>query len=763
MKSLHEKHPAHPEPVKFPESTVETEQIIPTEEEVERSIMSFRNGTAGGLDSLRPQILKDLLNVQNGDVKNRLLTSLTSLTTIVFSGTVPTSICRYLYGATLTALQKMCGGIRPIAVGNTWRRLAAKLACRRVSSTLCNLFQPNQLGVGIKNGVEAGAHTARIYFKSKHTSIRLFLKIDVRNAFNEVRRDKLLHEVKNNIPEIFKFVEQCYKYPTNVYYGENLILSQRGVQQGDPLGPALFCLTIQRIISSLQLLNLDLNIWYLDDGTIAGEPEAVLKALNVIIDKANEIGLKLNYRKCEISVLGIHNDDAKVEAIQKFRDLFPGIQEMNPDNAFLLGSPLTDQSAIVCMNQKIDDLEHLTEKLKNINVHSAFYLLKISISTPRLIFFLRGNPMWRNTHGLERYDNVLKASLESIFNIQLTNHAWSESSLPIKRGGIGIRHATETALPCFLSSIYEVSYLVDKLLSEPYRQLDPTLLEAEKIWCEKFGELPEIQLRNIQNVWESSELENKIESLGGFLEKKCEKARFKANSVQESGAWLHALPSPQLGTFLTNDEFRVALSLRLGSPIVQPHVCVCGDKVNRYAHHGLSCAKASGTNPRHAAVNNILQRALKSAGVPAVLEPPGCSRPDGKRPDGMSLIHWERGRSLLWDYTCGDTFAPSYLNSTSKYIGYVAERAERRKIDHYSDLAHQFVFIPVATETSGVFGKLGMDLIKKIGSKITDATNEKRATSYLIQRISIAIQKGNVASILGTIPSGKDLTEIFFL
>src|ERR1700743_1514793 len=98
---------------------------------------------------------------------------------------------------------------------------------------------------------------------------------------------------------------------------------------------------------------------------------------------------------------------------------------MNDDNAFLLGSPLTDQSAIVCMNRKIDDLEHLTEKLKNINVHSAFYLLKISISTPRLIFFLRGNPMWRNSHGLERYDNVLKASLESIFNIPLTNRAWS--------------------------------------------------------------------------------------------------------------------------------------------------------------------------------------------------------------------------------------------------------------------------------------------------------------------------------------------------
>lgn len=138
------------------------------------------------------------------------------------------------------------------------------IVCRKVASSLLNTFQPNQLGVGIKNGAEAGAHVARVFYNTKHKSIKIFLKIDVKNAFNEVRGEVVLQEVKEKIPEIFKFVEQCYKFPTNVYYGKNLILSRRGVQQGDPLGPALFCLAIQNIFWSLQLLNLDINLWYLD-------------------------------------------------------------------------------------------------------------------------------------------------------------------------------------------------------------------------------------------------------------------------------------------------------------------------------------------------------------------------------------------------------------------------------------------------------------------------------------------------------------------
>jgi hypothetical protein len=51
--------------------------------------------------------------------------------------------------------------------------------------------------------------------------------------------------------------------------------------------------------------------------------------------------------------------------------------------------------------------------------------------------------------------------------------------------------------------------------------------------------------------------------------------------------------------------------------------------------------------------------------------------------------------------------------------------------------------------------------INKIGEKIHSITNEARSTFYLIQRISIALQLGNAASILGTIHFNEKLEEIF--
>ena len=52
---------------------------------------------------------------------------------------------------------------------------------------------------------------------------------------------------------------------------------------------------------------------------------------------------------------------------------------------------------------------------------------------------------------------------------------------------------------------------------------------------------------------------------------------------------------------------------------------------------------------------------------------------------------------------------------------------------------------------------------KEIGKKIQENTGEKRATEYLIQSLSMTLQRGNAASILGTVGPTSKLDEIYDL
>ncbi|CAH2235309.1 jg5879 [Pararge aegeria aegeria] len=61
--------------------------------------------------------------------------------------------------------------------------------------------------------------------------------------------------------------------------------------------------------------------------------------------------------------------------------------------------------------------------------------------------------------------------------------------------------------------------------------------------------------------------------------------------------------------------------------------CQCGDSVDTYGHHGLSCSRSAGRFSGHSTINDIIRRCLATAHVPAVLEPIGLARSDGKRPD----------------------------------------------------------------------------------------------------------------------------------
>ena len=67
-------------------------------------------------------------------------------------GRVPETVRPFFFGATLVALEKPGGGVRPIAVGCTLRRLVAKIAGQLVVDEMAELLSPRQLGYGVRVG-----------------------------------------------------------------------------------------------------------------------------------------------------------------------------------------------------------------------------------------------------------------------------------------------------------------------------------------------------------------------------------------------------------------------------------------------------------------------------------------------------------------------------------------------------------------------------------------------------------------------------------
>ena len=354
-----------------------------------------------------------------------------------------------------------------------------------------------------------------------------------------------------------------------------------------------------------------------------------------------------------------------------------------------------------------------------------------------------------------RLDEEVSSILSSIFNLKLDGAAWTQASLPVRWGGVGVRKVSALAPSAFLGSVTAAAPLIAKLLPGE-RNLPPDgfLEEAAACWRNLSGTI----IPSGQEAFSQRVLDDGISSA---VSKKLllqadpvNKARLLASLAPGSGSWLQALPSRNLGLLLGNNELRIAVGLRLGTALVRAHKCVCGSEVEPNGHHGLACRRSAGRHRRHALANEVIVRAVRSAEVHAELEPPRLLRGDGKRPDGATLDQWHSGRYLVWDFTCPDTLAPSHIRQSSLAAGSAATNAEALKDIKYVELTSSgdFIFAPIAIETLGTWGPSALALCAEIGGRVANLTGDLRALSFLKQRLALAVQRGNAAAVVGTHP-----------
>ena len=323
--------------------------------------------------------------------------------------------------------------------------------CALVKDKTTEFFQPLQLGVACRAGAEKVAHALRGCIE-EHWMDEDFvvLKVDMRNASNMVSRQAVLDECATSFPELLlPWVSWCYGTHPLLWHPLGQISSESGVQQGDPLGPLLFALVLQKLVSSLdadeECAEILLQAWYLDDGALAGTRSAVLRALHVIEEMGSALGLHVNLAKCEMfSRQGNTSFPPEVRC-----SLLPNLD--------IQGAPIGDYlhcskfiAGRCAESRKL--LSGLVD-VAAVDLQVAVSLLHMCGSFCSMVHIARVTPPSLASDGLRSFDEEVKQCFVMCSAINVTNDAWSQAQLGLKFGGLGLRSLSHHAAAAFIVSL----------------------------------------------------------------------------------------------------------------------------------------------------------------------------------------------------------------------------------------------------------------------------------------------------------------------
>ena len=226
----------------------------------------------------------------------------------------------------------------------------------------------------------------------------------------------MLETVLQSVPLLFPFAYSAYESRTLLYYcGNTILLSQEGVQQGDPLGPLLFCLTIHPMVQQLQSR---FKVFYMDDCTLGRNSYEVLEDLKTVKTFAKDLGLQLNCSNS--SVLEVMAREV------------PGLQVLDPALPSCWVHLLVAlKLSILLLKPRLINFNFWVIGFASCTLIMPFSFSDILLQSSRCsIYVLCTAPCFLSPF-LEKYDTLLRDILSGIANVSMgANSVWVHAGHP---------------------------------------------------------------------------------------------------------------------------------------------------------------------------------------------------------------------------------------------------------------------------------------------------------------------------------------------
>ena len=679
--------------------------------EIESALKSFPAGSSGGPSGLRAA---HILQMVRSNAKDRVLEALASFCSALANNSFPKDAMQLLTVARLVAVPKSGGGVRPIAVGEVLRRLAAKCVLQTVLPAVSNYLLPLQVGVHVPNAAELVARRAKAWCNTPGPG-EVVLQIDLRNAFNSLDRSQLLKEVQTRVPQLYPYTFACYSEPS-ILFGDGFELkSSSGVQQGDVCGPALFAITLQKVLLRLQELDLTFQHWYLDDGVLCGPVSEVSKAVSILETALAQLGLQINPQK---SRLLCSADVVLPSNLQLIPRATPA------DGSVFLGVPVGgDEFVNKFCDAAAAKLEEMLRRNSSLDCAlGKFLILRACFGACRINHLLRSLDFAKGFHLASKVSVSFRRALEEILGSAISDDQYALACMASSSGGLGLQDPLNVHGPAFLASCFNYAASAERVPPNFWLELGEAW-NTLRVRCglrvnflADFNPLEASDVSDIDSKWSlqrwwQAQFAQSLE-LGWRSRVPLRMRKLKELSSARSAYDVNTLVVSDSGKTLLSSRawillarFRLAMTLDAQEDRCCPG---CTRPMDPFGDHALCCSSL-GLYARHNDLRDEFASLCTEAGLSVEVEKgPGLLRPADVLVHGL-------GAPLAVDFAVVHPLQPS-ANLAEVHPGKLARQTETTKVRMRMPACRQvsWSFCPFVAETVGRWGGKGQHLLQDV-------------------------------------------------